>query len=164
MGILTSLEILRMDNNPIYFLDDETFLGMDDILEISARNLTKLERIKTNTFAQAKKLKKLDLSQNQMLSAIDDQAFLNSEKLRELNLSNTRLPTLLPDILNWSELEVLDLNYNEFYCDCNLYNISQQLSEDIKRDQNGPYCKDVRTSFSLEIYTLTNDICMEGVS
>lgn len=159
MGILTSLEVLKLDNNPIVFLDDETFLGMEDILEISARNLSKLDRIRSNTFAQATKLKKLDLSQNEMLIEIDRQAFLKSEKLKELNLSNTKLPTLQPDILDWSELEVLDLSNNQFYCDCNWYNISKQLPEKITMSKDGPYCIDVRTTFSLEIFTLTNDIC-----
>lgn len=58
---------------------------MEDILEISARNLSKLDRIRSNTFAQATKLKKLDLSQNEMLIEIDRQAFLKSEKLKEVN-------------------------------------------------------------------------------
>ncbi|GJQ82223.1 hypothetical protein Trydic_g19426 [Trypoxylus dichotomus] len=161
MGILTALEILIMDNNPITFLDDETFLGLDDLLEISARNLTRLERIRTNTFAQVKKLKKLDLSQNEMLANIDQQAFLRSEKLKYLNLSNTKLSTLLPDILDWSELEVLDLSDNQLFCDCNLYNISQQLSDDIKRERDGPYCKDIRTTISYEIFSLTSSICSD---
>ncbi|XP_022900330.2 chondroadherin [Onthophagus taurus] len=159
LSLLKKLEVLILDNNPIRFLDEPSFLGLDDLLEVSAKNLTELTHIKTNTFAPCKKLQKLDLSHNVKLETIEAQAFLKSEKLKELHLTNTKINTLTVDILNWGELNVLELSHNQLYCDCNLYNISLLISQDIKRNKNGPYCRDIRGMRSLEVYNLTDEVC-----
>lgn len=79
-----SLKVLNVSGNPIIELDDESFQGTKRLKIIYARDLKKLKRIKTNTFAHLNHLLKLDLENSFSLSEIDEEAFGNITGLREV--------------------------------------------------------------------------------
>lgn len=79
-------------------------------------------------------------------------------------MSGNRLVALPTKMVYWPQLEILDLRDNSLVCSCDLYEIAKNVSEVVKRDRNGPYCHDKRTSLTTEIYELQNDVCRDPVS
>ncbi|KAJ3647145.1 hypothetical protein Zmor_024679 [Zophobas morio] len=154
-----SLEVLNVDGNPLIEFASETFLGLGNITELSANNLTMLKYINANTFAAMPKLKKLSLSDNFLLVDIDREAFGINQTLEEFYLNNNELYRLDYKLLPWSQLHVFQFKENPLECSCDLYNITTQLSADIMREEDGPYCEDPRTGRSIRVFYLKSDIC-----
>lgn len=75
-----------------------------------------------------------------------------------MNISHNNLTSLPPHLINWSELEVLDLRENPLYCNCDLFNITSMLSEKVEAGED-PMCWDVRKPVRVELYNLKSDIC-----
>ncbi|XP_044272304.1 leucine-rich repeat-containing protein 70-like [Tribolium madens] len=154
-----SLQILNLDNNPIMELTSESFLGLGNIIELSANNLTKLKYVNANTFDSMPKVKKLSLSNNFHLRDIDREAFAANQTLEEFYLNNNELFRLDFNLLPWSKLHIFEFKNNPFDCSCDLYNITLALSKDIIRSENGPYCMDPRTEREIQVFYLKSDIC-----
>lgn len=154
-----SLDTVYLEHNLIYKLTDESFLGVKGISELSLINLPRLQYVNANTFAPLKNLKILYLSDNPSLSLIDREAFGVNQTLEELYIHNNSLRELHYNLTKWSALRILTLTGNEFDCDCDLYNIAQDLSEDIRRDKDGPLCINPMNDRSLMIYSLTSEVC-----
>lgn len=105
------------------------------------------------------KLKKLSLSNNPILIDIDREAFAPGQSLDEFYLNNNELFKLNFELLPWSKLHVFEFKNNPFDCSCDLYNISLELSNDILRTEDGPYCMDPRTDREIQVFYLKSDIC-----
>ncbi|XP_017769924.1 PREDICTED: chondroadherin-like protein [Nicrophorus vespilloides] len=157
---LKKLKKLSVDRNPIIEFTDQTFVGLDSLEEISAADLKQMMFIKTNSFMPLKNLRKINLS-GMNVTNIEDEAFGDIRHIRELNLSNCNLQSLPVKLVDWSVLNVLDLKKNNFYCECDLFNITTRLSADIKRDKEGPYCHDFKSEKQYEVYSLGSDVCFE---
>ncbi|KAF2903403.1 hypothetical protein ILUMI_02781 [Ignelater luminosus] len=157
--VANSLQILNISNNPIIELEHNTFEGLENLLQLYSNNLTKLGNIRTHSFQSLKHLKILRLSHNKNLTEIDEDAFGKPSELEEVYLNDNSLISLLPNLLPWNQLKVLDISNNQFMCNCDLYNISTSLVDSIRNDKNGPYCLDPRSYISTEIYSLTNETC-----
>lgn len=162
-AVADSLEYLVIDGNPILEFTDETFLGMDKLMHLSARYLTDLRMLKTNTFNPTILLKSLDLSGSKNILEMDDQAFGSIESLYELYMNDMSMTTLPVELLNWTLLHILEMNGNDFTCDCDLYKVAAMLPESIKRNRQGPECYDHKISAPKEMFTLMEDICFESV-
>ncbi|XP_063903896.1 uncharacterized protein LOC135123299 [Zophobas morio] len=154
-----SLEVLNVDGNPIIEFGSETFRGLWNITELSANNLTTLMYIDANTFAAMPKLKKLSLSDNFLLMDIDREAFGINQTLEEFYLNNNELYRLDYKLLPWSKLHVFQFKENPLECWCDLYNITTQLSANIMREEDEPYCEDPRNGRSIRVFSLKSDIC-----
>lgn len=78
-------------------------------------------------------------------------------------LNNNELYRLDAKLLPWSKLRVFEFHNNPLDCSCDLYNITMSLSSDIRRDENGPYCRDSTNTESQKVADLTEDICLRKV-
>ncbi|CAG9864032.1 unnamed protein product [Phyllotreta striolata] len=136
--ISKNLKVLKLNDNYIFKLDGQSFLGLN-LTEIHLNNLPRLKLIEANTFATQKSLKRLYVSNNLNLRAIDKEAFADNQILDELDLSNNSL-TSIDFGLNWSKLKVLRIDSNMLECTCALYNITKALSESITRTLESPVC------------------------
>lgn len=154
-----SLQILDISDNPIIELDHSSFEGMENIRRLFGKHLRELSIIRARAFAPLKQLKILVLSHSKKLDDIDEEAFEKLEKLEEVYLNDNALKTLSPNVLPWYQINILDIRNNEFICDCDLYNISRQITHILKTGIRMPLCLDIRRYVNLEIDTLTNETC-----
>lgn len=120
--------------------------------------------MKANTFAPLKKLKVLKLSNNEKLEEIDREAFGPAQIIPEIYLNNNNLKSLDYNLLPWDKLEVFEIRGNNFFCSCDLYNISSKLPKEITIQEDEPYCLDTRTLLGQRIFALQIDICLDQVS
>lgn len=61
---------------------------MEQLEEVMLNNLTKLHKIRTNTFNSLKNLKRIELKFNRALCEIEDEAFGSIRNLQEVHLFN----------------------------------------------------------------------------
>lgn len=140
------------------------FIGFSNLQSVSLNNLTKLQSVRANTFASLQKLKVLSLSNNELLEKIDREAFGPSQIIPEIYLNNNNLKALDYELLPWDKLTVFEIKGNNFYCSCDLYNISTALPKEITVVEDGPYCLDIRTLTGQRVYDLQIDACLDQVS
>lgn len=140
------------------------FSGFSNLREVSLNNLTKLQNVRANTFVPLEKLQVLKMSNNRGLESIDREAFGPLQVIPNIYLNNNNLKALDYALLPWNKLTIFEIKGNNFYCSCDLYNISTALSEQIKLDEDGPYCLDMRTLTGQRIYDLQIDVCLNQVS
>lgn len=144
-----------MLNFQLFFI----ILGMENLLEISANNLTKLHHINSSAFSPTPNLRKLSLSHNPSLQDIASDAFSFKESLEELYLNNNNLSTLPSNLVTWHHLTSFDLTDNPLTCTCHLYEIASNLPASITRSSNGPICFDPYTDSTTSMYTLDEGTC-----
>ncbi|ENN74884.1 leucine-rich repeat and immunoglobulin-like domain-containing nogo receptor-interacting protein 3 isoform X2 [Dendroctonus ponderosae] len=154
-----SLEAVYLDHNLIFEITDESFLGVKGIKVLSLTNLPRLQYVNANSFAHLQNLSILYLSDNPSLTTIDRDAFGKGQVLEELYLHSNSLQDLHYNLTNWSALRLFTLKDNSLFCDCDLYEISQALSSEIKMDKDGPFCINPITDVSMMIYNLTEEAC-----
>ncbi|XP_050300531.1 tsukushi-like [Anthonomus grandis grandis] len=156
------LEALYLDQNPIFEITDETFLGVKGIITLSLTNMPRLQYVKANSFTPLKNLTILFMSDNPSLTDIDRDAFGPGQALEQLYLHNNSLQDLHYNLTKWSSLRVFTLTGNDLVCDCDLYKISLDLSKDIKENRDGPYCINPSNDQSESIYELGQLACEYG--
>lgn len=122
-----------------------------------------MQNVRANTFSPLKKLQILKLSNNEFLEEIDREAFAPKQIIPEIYLNNNNLKGLDYTLLPWDKLTVFEIKGNNFYCSCDLFNISLALPREIKIDEDGPYCLDTRTLTGKRVYNLQIDICLNQV-
>lgn len=154
-----TLEYLYLDHNPIFEMSDESFLGVKSVIELSLTNLPRLTYVNVNTFSPIKNLKVLFLHTNKNLFDINSQAFGENQTLEELYVQDNALNDLNYNLTKWSNLKLVNMSGNDFFCGCNMYNIAKDLKEDVKRDKDGPVCVNLVSGQSMMIYELTEEAC-----
>ena len=82
-------------------------------------NLTQVDR---GAFHGLKNLKNLEIKNNPELKSIHKNAFSNSENsvLEYVDFSNNALETLSVTLLKWTEIKEINLNGNNWNCDCQM--------------------------------------------
>ncbi|XP_056640386.1 leucine-rich repeat-containing protein 70 [Diorhabda sublineata] len=158
--ISNNLKVLKISDNYIFKLTDQSFLGLD-LIELHLNNLPRLNYVEANTFATLKHLKKLYLRDNENLNYIDKEAFGDNQIIDELDLSNNSLVNLDFKLINWSKLKILKINFNPLRCTCDLYNISQSLPKYITRKLDSPMCTDMENGDSTPVFFLKSTICSQ---
>lgn len=78
-------------------------------------------------------------------------------------MNNNELYRLDAKLLPWSKLRVFQFNNNPLDCSCDLYNITNSLPSDIRRDEEGPYCRDATNTETIKVADLTQEICTRKV-
>ncbi|CAH1968922.1 unnamed protein product [Acanthoscelides obtectus] len=134
-----NLKVLDLSNNPIYKLNDKSFLGLN-LKYLYLNNLPRVKAVGPNTFATLPMLKKLEMCNNIHLRDIDREAFSPKQELVELYLNNNSLVEISYHLLQWKTLEIFEIMENPLSCTCDLYNISRDLKKDITRNLDGPSC------------------------
>lgn len=74
-------------------------------------------------------------------------------------MHNNSLQDLHYNLTKWHSLQLFTLNGNDLICDCDLYKIAQDLTQEIKREKDGPLCINPMTDGSMMIYSLTEEAC-----
>lgn len=157
--VAKSLQILNISNNPIIEIEQRTFEGLEHIFKVFANNLDKLTQVRAEAFSPLKRLKILELSHCHQLEEIDENAFAKLQELEEVYINDDNLKTMSLKLLPWKQLRIIDARNNQLVCNCDLFQISQQLPNFLKTGVNVPHCLDPRTYFSLELTMLTNETC-----
>ncbi|KAL3272449.1 hypothetical protein HHI36_013929 [Cryptolaemus montrouzieri] len=160
LGVVKTLEVLIMDSNPIYEMENGCFDAVPNLVELSLNNLNDVVEVHSNTFAPLKKLIKLHISNNKKLEYIEPDAFGEGQDatLKEVYMRNNALFDIPSVLLDWTKLHVFEFNDNPLVCSCNLRNISKLLSDRITRNKAGPYCIG-RESRSYQVFSLDDQVC-----
>ncbi|XP_031353024.1 chondroadherin-like [Photinus pyralis] len=153
--VAKSLQILNISDNPIIEFEIHTFEGQQNILKIFADNLGELSLIRPRAFTPLRHLEVFKLSHCSKLSEIDEEAFFNVTTLEEVYLNGNNLKTLPTTLLPWDTLRVLNIEDNNFECDCNLYN----LTVNFPKIAHMVSCIEPSSQLSVELVTLTNSTC-----
>ncbi|CAG0880137.1 unnamed protein product [Cyprideis torosa] len=116
---------LYLDNNPIERLEYDSFQDLESLKLLSISGMPLLKNIGTRAFAQLDDLETLICSFNPSLSSIHPFAFRNKDgdrlgNLKKVDLNNNRLETVSATLLDWTQLDSVNLQENPWRCDCNL--------------------------------------------
>ncbi|CAG9584482.1 unnamed protein product [Danaus chrysippus] len=140
----STLKYLTFNNNPIVELNDDSFIGLSNLLELEVGENDNLEEVKRSTFTPLKSLRVLHLCHNRNLRYISHNAFrLIKDKwtLKEVYLDENNLSELPTDLLQWNRLEVLGMSGNNWLCNCDLADIVTRQEAGTKfKSEEVPYC------------------------
>ncbi|XP_033117027.1 toll-like receptor 13 [Anneissia japonica] len=168
---LHALEYLRLSHNKLYYssIESDAFSGLRKLSDLSMSNnnylsklqaewfvdLVSLERLhldfcgittlESDVFKHCKYLKKVDLSDNEIVSfpttlfqnmsalmflymhhnkigKLPNQAFVHSNRMQAISLHDNSITAIKENVgfQNLNQLQILYVSYNKFSCDCNL--------------------------------------------
>ncbi|XP_038212297.1 chondroadherin-like [Zerene cesonia] len=139
-----TLQYLTFNNNPIIELNDDSFVGLTNLLELEVGENENLQEVKRSTFSPLTKLRVLHLCHNKNLRYISHNAFRGLKDkwtLKEVYLDDNNLSELATDLMPWNKLEVLGMTGNSWLCNCDLANIVTKQEAGSKfRTGEIPYC------------------------
>ncbi|XP_013199689.1 phospholipase A2 inhibitor beta [Amyelois transitella] len=140
----STLKYLTFNKNPIVKLDDDSFVGLNNLIELEVAENDYLEEVTRSTFTPLKNLRVLHLCHNMNLRYISHNAFRGLKDkwtLKEVYLDDNNLSELSTDLMPWSKLEILGMTGNNWLCNCDLANIitGQGASSKFKPGEI-PYC------------------------
>lgn len=158
--VAKSLQALNISGNPIIEFEYRTFEGLENILKLFANNLYELSEIRARAFTPLKRLEILQLTHCSKLCEIDEGAFLNVNTLNEVHLNGNNLKTLPAKLLPWGKLQMLNVEENNFECDCNLYNVTSNFPKILQT--NVVSCIEPISQLSVEVGGLTNSTCSKS--
>lgn len=84
--------------------------GLPQLEQLSINACPQLQRVELNAFSGLYGLMSLELSHNKQLVSIDSAAFERPNQLRRVILRANALSTLPHPLLNWAQLDQLDLD------------------------------------------------------
>ncbi|KAG6445885.1 chondroadherin isoform X2 [Manduca sexta] len=139
-----TLKYLTFNNNPIVELNDDSFVGLSNLLELEVGENDYLDEVKRSTFTPLKSLRVLHLCHNPNLRYISHNAFRGLKDkwtLKEVYLDDNNLSELSADLMPWNKLETLGMTGNNWLCNCDLANIVTRQGAGTKfRPGDIPYC------------------------
>lgn len=140
----SSLQYLTFNNNPIIELNDDSFIGLTNLIALEVGENDYLDEVKRSTFSPLKNLRILHLCHNRNLRYISHNAFRGLKDkwtLREVYLDDNNLSELSTDLMPWNKLEILGMSGNNWLCNCDLANIvtKQGAGSKFKSDEI-PFC------------------------
>lgn len=139
-----TLKYLTFNNNPIVELNDDSFIGLSNLLELEVGENDYLDEVKRSTFTPLKSLRVLHLCHNRNLRYISHNAFRGLKDkwtLKEVYLDDNDLSELSPDLMPWNKLETLGMTGNNWLCNCDLANIVTRQEAGTKfKPGDIPYC------------------------
>ncbi|XP_033117025.1 toll-like receptor 13 [Anneissia japonica] len=117
---LVSLELLHLKFCRITTLDSDVFKHCKQLKKVDLSD-NSIVSFPTNVFQNLSALMYLYLYDNN-LSQLPNQAFVRSSSIHTITLDNNFLPTIKETVgfQNLSQLQILSVSYNRFSCDCNL--------------------------------------------
>lgn len=107
---LPQVTTLQLSYNKIKNLEEDAFLGLQDLKELNLYD-NQLKVIEKDIFKYCPKLEKLDLGMNK-ISNIHEKAFENLARLRQLNLAFNSLKAVPVAINHAPKLEIFSLSNN----------------------------------------------------
>ncbi|TKR95284.1 hypothetical protein L596_009473 [Steinernema carpocapsae] len=119
LTLLTELEDLDLGFNSFSEIPTSAFEGLSSLKRLSLGHLQSLRAVRLNAFSGLFKLLELDLS-HALLDSLDEHAFERPNALRSLDLSFNGLFRVHKELVDWEQLERLQLAGNAWNCDCEL--------------------------------------------
>ncbi|XP_022651520.1 phospholipase A2 inhibitor-like isoform X2 [Varroa destructor] len=124
---LLRLEVLTLSGNPIHYLGPASFPYLPNLQQLILHDMSSLHRIEVYSFSDLPMLRNLKIQNCKNLLYIDPKAFIlkmqnnpvKYPKIRNLVIYDTQITTLSKDLLNWDDIDDLDLGKNQFHCNCN---------------------------------------------
>ena len=126
---LSNLESLDVSQNPIHTIEQGAFRGLENLRRLLIHTMPVLEMVQDYAFSELPHLHEVQMYSNHKLVVINEGAFLGSPEIRRVNLHANALRTLSVNLLDWANLEQLDLKYNRWHCDCHLAWLADVLLE-----------------------------------
>jgi len=149
-----SIASLVLDRTHIQHLDHNSFVGLEDLRNLSVSSSPFLRTVESGTFDPLSQLEELRLADNPHLSYIHPDAWQPSPQgLRVFQLSGNDLryiPSMLLNFSTWEGIEDLDLRGNHWQCDChNLWLIKTLVPsiEESRPDQAAVCGGPIRSEF-----------------
>ncbi|CAH0719481.1 unnamed protein product, partial [Brenthis ino] len=159
----STLQYLTFNNNPIIELNDDSFLGLNNLLQLEVGENDYLEEIKRSTFTPLKSLRVLHLCHNRNLKYISHNAFREIKDkwtLKEVYLDDNNLSELPTDLLPWDKVEVLGMTGNSWLCNCDLADIVTKQGAGSKfKPGEIPYCAAPMRLSGAHITNITISFC-----
>ena len=119
MNNAENLMVLHLERNPIVNISGDVF--PDSIVHVSMQHMPNLSSIGKVAFVNKPNLKTVTINNNPKLTKISPFAFgSESSKLTDLDLSGNALRTLDKHLVDWYDLQAMDLTGNQWDCSCNL--------------------------------------------
>ncbi|XP_026725125.1 protein artichoke-like isoform X2 [Trichoplusia ni] len=139
-----SLQYLTFNNNPIVELNDDSFVGLTNLIELEVGENDYLDEVKRSTFSPLVNLRVLHLCHNKNLRYISHNAFRGLKDkwtLKEVYLDDNNLSELSTDLMPWNKLEILGMTGNSWLCNCDLADIVTKQEAGTKFQAGEiPYC------------------------
>lgn len=85
-----SLRLLNINQNPIEELNEHSFSGLHNMMEIVASGMPNLTRVKNGTFSSLENVQVISCSYNPQLVEVDEFAFWHHKLSRRSNLQEVR--------------------------------------------------------------------------
>ncbi|CAG7668634.1 unnamed protein product [Allacma fusca] len=126
---LSQLSMLKIGRNPIAEFGSNAFQGLRVLKTLEVNGAQELQLIHPDTFASNLDLEKLEISMGTKLAILPSK-LLTQHPMKELILKNNVLATLPEDLVDWRNLQRLDLHGNSFHCVCELFWLRDLLLED----------------------------------
>ncbi|CAB3253601.1 unnamed protein product [Arctia plantaginis] len=140
----STLQYLTFNDNNIVELNDDSFIGLTNLIQLEVGENDYLDEVKRSTFSPLKNLKVLHLCHNQNLKYISHNAFRGLKEqwtLREVYLDDNNLSELSTDLMPWNKLEILGMTGNNWLCNCDLVDIVSKKGAGLKFKTNEiPFC------------------------
>uniref|UniRef100_A0A914X140 Uncharacterized protein n=1 Tax=Plectus sambesii TaxID=2011161 RepID=A0A914X140_9BILA len=117
---LTDLDTLQLGENLFDELPTSAFEGLANLRQLFITGCAQLTNAQLNAFSGLLHLNTLVITDNRQFARIDALAFEQPDSLRRLVLSRNAIESLPSGLINWSQLDELDLRDNPWNCDCSL--------------------------------------------
>ncbi len=117
---LKNLKSLDLSGNLISSFSADCMKGLESLMSLYLNSLPNLEVVNDFAFAELKALTTLEIHSNRKLKSIGTKAFLALPMLKSVDLHANALTTLNVNTFEWSNLEKLDLRFNDWQCDCHI--------------------------------------------
>lgn len=131
ISIGKNLEFLHLSENPIVFMTEDSFAGLERLEFLNISGMPDLEVIEAGSFHPLTKLEHLQCHNNHKLKEMHMESLTELIHLKELDISHNALTTLvfgdvaLPENehqndTHFKQLRILKLAGNNWNCDCQL--------------------------------------------
>ncbi len=100
--------------------DTDCVKGLEELQSLYLNSLPNLEAVNDFAFAELRALTTLEMHSNRKLKTIGKKAFLALPMLRMVDLHANALTSLDVNTFEWSNLDKLDLRFNDWQCDCHI--------------------------------------------
>lgn len=127
---LISLSTLILNANPILVISRLAFNGLDNLIHLHLNDLSKLENVTDNDFANLSELHNLGLHRSPKLANLNYKMLKHFTKLQYLDLSENNLTHVDVRIFKFlKNLKHLNLSGNDWVCDCSAMLLNRILVE-----------------------------------
>uniref|UniRef100_A0AC34FY40 LRRCT domain-containing protein n=1 Tax=Panagrolaimus sp. ES5 TaxID=591445 RepID=A0AC34FY40_9BILA len=133
---LSELEILDLTKNNFATIYAGFFEGLGSLRSLMLSGNEDLQRIELNAFAGLYKLDFMEARDCPHLNFIDEFAFEHPNQLKSVDFANSALTNLPINLINWRQLDSLELSGNPWKCDCELLRFLPETLKNLRKKSN----------------------------